>query len=161
MSLLNKLSKHLFFLKSRPALKVKEDLKEFHKEHTEDFEWCIIGNIVQYHYHGQHKEIKSGTKHFSANTKVYCFPKFGGSAHANMEVLGLHRKSRKFIKIIIQTKRIHNLRLKKVFNPTVLAYIRNNSFYCSNPISDDKFIWLKRLANHLNAYTEELAENSL
>ncbi|MEL6660287.1 MAG: hypothetical protein AAFR36_27725, partial [Bacteroidota bacterium] len=94
-----------------------------------DSEFCIVGNIVDKHFYGEEKEVKSGTKHFRPNAKVYCFPEFGGAAHENMLVIGQPRKSRKLIKVVILTKRIKNFRLKAIYKPSILGHIRVCGFY--------------------------------
>ena len=47
-------------------------------ENGEEYEECIVGNIIGDHYWGEKKEIKSGTKHFREGTKVYCLFLYGG-----------------------------------------------------------------------------------
>lgn len=45
-------------------------LAEFYEKYDLDFEWCIVGNIVEKHYYGSNEEIRLGTKHFRPNTKI-------------------------------------------------------------------------------------------
>ena len=73
-------------------------------EDSTESEFCIIGNIVDKHFYGEQKEIRRGTKHFRPNAKVYCLPEFGGMGHETMVVVGVPRKSKRFIKIAIPTK---------------------------------------------------------
>lgn len=82
--------------------------------------WCLIGNIIGEHLHGENKEIKFGTKHFSPKTKVYCFPVSWGDGYENIKVIGRHRKTNKKIKIIVNSRYVTNWRLQKVFNPFIL-----------------------------------------
>ncbi len=35
-----------------------------------EFLWCIVGNIVDDHFYGEQKKIKSGTKQFRPGAKV-------------------------------------------------------------------------------------------
>lgn len=95
-----------------------------------------------------------------APIQKYCFPKFGGLAHENIEVLGLHRTSRKFIKIVIQTKRIKNFRLKKVFSKKNLTYLREDICYKNKPITEELFINMKSFTKYLNSLTEEILDTS-
>ncbi len=53
-----------------------------------DFVWCLVGNIVEEHEFGEEKEIRKGTKHFSPNAKVYCFPALWGDGYEHILVLG-------------------------------------------------------------------------
>ena len=76
-------------------------------EDSTESEFCIIGNIVDKHFYGEQKEIRRGTKHFRPNAKVYCLPEFGGMGHETMVVVGVPRKSKRFIKIAIPTKMKH------------------------------------------------------
>ena len=72
-------------------------------ETEREFEYCMVGNIVEQRYFGQAKEIRQGTKHFRGGAKVYIFPEYGGMGHENIRVIGLPRKRYKTINIIIQT----------------------------------------------------------
>ncbi|MBB1287420.1 hypothetical protein HRH25_23805 [Flavisolibacter sp. BT320] len=84
------------------------------------FVWSIVGNVVDQHYYGENKELKRGTKHFSPNTKVYCFPPMWGDAYENIKVIGRHRKSKRFIILIMPSAFITNWRLEKVYSPYIV-----------------------------------------
>ena len=58
-------------------------------ENLEEFEFCLVGNIIDKHYYGENKEIKHGNKQFRSGAKVYIFPEFGGMGHENIKVIGL------------------------------------------------------------------------
>ena len=71
-----------------------------------DFEYCMVGNIIDKHYYGEQKlEIRRGTKQFRPNAKVYIFPEFPGMGHENIVVIGKPRKLHKMIEIAIKRKR--------------------------------------------------------
>ncbi len=36
--------------------------------------WCLVGNIIGAHEHGENKEIRIGTKQFQPGAKVYMAP---------------------------------------------------------------------------------------
>jgi hypothetical protein len=92
-----------------------------------EFIWCLIGNIVDEHISGNDQEIKHGTKHFSANTKVYCFPILWGDGYEKIKVIGRHRKSKRYICIVMPSKFITNWRLQKVYSPSVLREMRSQN----------------------------------
>ena len=96
-------------------------------EKSGENELCIIGNIVDKHFYGEHKELRRGTKHFRPNAKVFCLPEYGGMAHEMMVVLGTHRKSKRLIKIAISTKRIKNFRVKTVYKGCVINKCRTDA----------------------------------
>ena len=95
-----------------------------------DFEYCMVGNIIDKHYYGEQKlEIRRGTKQFRPNAKVYIFPEFPGMGHENIVVIGKPRKLHKMIEIAIKTNRIKNVRLEKIYSPWLKEKIQNNFFY--------------------------------
>ena len=98
---------------------------------TETSVWCIVGNIIDEHMWGEEKIIKKGTKHFPPKAKVYCFPEFGGMAHESVRVLGIPRKRKEFINVIIKTELISNFRLTKVYKPKIKSFISEHIFYKS------------------------------
>lgn len=93
--------------------------------HTE----CIVGNIIGKHYKGLEKAITSGTKHFSAGTKVYCVFMYGGMGHQQVRVYGKLRHSFRMIDVVIRTSHIKNFRLQKVYNPKVLAFLNKYPYH--------------------------------
>jgi len=130
--------------------------KSIEIENSTEGELCIVGNIVNKHFYGEHKEIRRGTKHFRPNAKVYCLPEYGGMGHETMVVLGIPRKTRRFIKIAIPTKRIKNFRIKTVYKPLAIGYIRENWFYEGWRKEKPKVKDVQEFVNYLNALTEEI-----
>ncbi len=88
----------------------------------------MVGNIVQTHEYGENHETRIGAKHFSPGTKVYCMPGNWGDGYENIVVIAKHRKSFKYIEIIMPRKHIENFRMKKVFKPAVLRFMKKHDF---------------------------------
>lgn len=123
---------------------------------ADESEICIVGNIIDKHYFGVDKEVRRGTKHFKPNTKVYCFPEYAGMGHESMAVLGRARESGRFIKIVIQTKYIQNFRVKDVYSPLILEYIRKSIYYSN--VKRDKTTRenMEKRAKSFNTVVEEI-----
>lgn len=98
-------------------------------KYVEEFRYILVGNIIDKHYYGENKEIKSGTKHFRAGAKVYLLPEYGGNGYTDIHVYGLPKKSRKKIHIVIRGSMIKNVRVKKTFDPKLIEKIDDNFFY--------------------------------
>jgi len=103
-------------------------VEEFNKNH-EEFRYILVGNIIDKHYYGENKEIRSGTKHFRAGAKVYLLPQYGGNGHTDIPVYGLPRKSHNKIEVVIRVNMIKNVRVKKTFDPKLIEKINDNFFY--------------------------------
>ncbi len=73
-----------------------------------------------------------------------------------MVVLGIPRKTRRFIKIAIPTKRIKNFRIKRVYKPLAVGYIRENWFYEDWRKEKPKEKDIQAFIDYLNAQTEEI-----
>lgn len=113
------------------------------------YEYCIVGNIIGEHYWGEQKEIKSGTKHFSAGTKVYCILMYGGMGHENIRVLGKLRKSFRMIDVIINRKYITNFRMQKVYAQRIIAFINKHPHHA---ITDkEQSTWVDIFNTNTNA----------
>ncbi|CAL2075584.1 conserved protein of unknown function [Tenacibaculum sp. 190524A02b] len=121
-----------------------------------EFEWCIVGNIVDEHHWGENKEIKRGNKQFRPGAKVYCMPEFGGMAYESIRVLGKPRRQNRLINIIIRTRAIKNFRIQKVYNPYIQNQIGSHFFYWNNRRSENELKNLKEMINYLNTLTEEI-----
>lgn len=83
--------------------------------------WCVVANVVAEHPLGENREIRSGTKHFSAGTKVYCYPPLWGDGYENIKVIGRHRGSRRPVEMVMPSKRLTNWRVKMVYSPFVVG----------------------------------------
>ena len=121
-----------------------------------EFEWCIVGNIVNEHYWGENKEIKKGSKQFPPGAKVYCMPEFGGTAHESIRVIGKPRKQKRLITIVMRTKLIKNFRIQKVYHPKIQQEIGSHSFYWHNRRSKTELENLENMTKLLNSLTEEI-----
>ena len=86
--------------------------------------WCVVANVVAEHPVGENKEIRRGMKHFSAGTKVYCYPPLWGDGYENIKVIGRHRGSRKLVEMVMPSKWLTNWRVKVVYSPFVVGRMR-------------------------------------
>ncbi len=103
------------FLKSffpRPALREQDGSQ-----------WCLVGNIAEKTTFGEEGEERSGTKHFSPGTKVYCLPAQWGDGYEKIVVLARHRGSRKLAEMVIKSDWVCNWRAQVVYKPSVLKQI--------------------------------------
>ena len=121
-----------------------------------EYEYCLVGNIVEKHYFGQNKEIRYGSKHFRGGAKVYIFPMFGGCGHDNIRVIGLPRKRYNTIDVIIPTKLITNVRVKKIFQPDLKEKIAENFYYTRRKEEgNNELNSLMEFAEFVNNYNKE------
>jgi hypothetical protein len=93
--------------------------------------WCLVGNVVDEHPHGENKEIKRGSKHFTAGTKVYCLPPQWGDGYEKAVVVGIHRGSRKWVTVVMPTSQITNWRVKAVYKAAVRKRLQDG--FCIQP----------------------------
>lgn len=151
MNILNKISN---WIKSNPQKGI--DNKDLDGIDNREFEWCIVGNVVDKHLYGMEKEIKRGTKQFRPGAKVYCMPEFGGMAHEEIRVIGKPRKQNRLINIVMRTKNIKNFRVQKVYNPKIQFDIGSHVYYWNNRRSENELKNLDDMAEYLNTLTEEI-----
>lgn len=86
--------------------------------------WCLVGNVVDEHSHGEEGAIKQGSKHFTAGTKVYCLAPQWGDGFERVVAVGLHRGSRQWVTVVMPSDQITNWRAKAVYKPAVLKRLR-------------------------------------
>ena len=82
--------------------------------------WCVVANVSDRIPSGEHGEIRRGTKHFSAGTRIYCFPPLWGDGYENIRVIGRHRGSIQFVEMVLPSKCLVDCRAKLVYGPYVL-----------------------------------------
>jgi hypothetical protein len=88
--------------------------------------WTAIANIVRERPYGPGgAEVRFGTKHFAPGAKVYIIGLFQGTCE-RITVVGMHRKAKQLIAIVIDVKLVENLRVKVCYAPAVLAKIRHH-----------------------------------
>ena len=97
-------------------------------EDDPEWRWCLVGNIVIEHPFGEEHEIRQGTKHFAPGAKVYCAQSMWGDGYESIGVLGTPRHGKRFIEIIMESKRIENFRIQKVFTPQILGIMKHSRF---------------------------------
>jgi hypothetical protein len=88
--------------------------------------WTAVANIVREQPYGPGgAEIRFGTKHFAPGAKVYIIDWFPGTCE-RITIVGLHRKAKQLITIVLDVKLVENLRVKVCYAPAVLAKIRHH-----------------------------------
>ena len=90
------------------------------KSGEQEWQWCLVGNIVREHEYGENHEIRYGNKQFYPNTKVFVNLVYGGMGYEYIHVIGTPRHSCKYIEVVIPKRHVENFRLQKVFKPAVL-----------------------------------------
>lgn len=94
----------------------------------QEWQWCLVGNIVGEHKYGETDEIRYGNKQFRPNAKVYINLVYGGMGHESILVIGNPRHSRRYIEIAIARKYVENFRLQKVYKPAVLRRMNQSKW---------------------------------
>jgi len=123
-------------------------VEEYNKD-LEEFRFVLVGNIIDKHYYGENKEMRRGTKHFRPGAKVYLLPEYGGNGHTDIPVYGLPRRSKRKIYIVVRGHMIKNIRVKKTFDPKLIAMIDDNFFY---DYFDNDEAGLQGFADSINEY---------
>ncbi len=84
--------------------------------------WCVVANVVNERLSGQEKIPRRGTKHFSPDTKVYCYPwHMGAGLGHHFLVYGQHRNSHRYVMMVMESDRLTNWRVKLIYSPHVIA----------------------------------------
>jgi len=95
--------------------------------------WCLVGNIVSEHSSGPGgQDPRRGTRLFRPNTKIYlaetrhCWGLLNPAAGRDtaMQVVGQHRKSRKWILSWVRASYTTNWRVRLVHHPGALIRLR-------------------------------------
>ena len=59
----------------------------------QNWQWCLVGNIVAEHEYGEDREIRWGNKQFRPGAKVFINLVYGGMGHERILVIGTPRHS--------------------------------------------------------------------
>lgn len=104
-----------------------ETIKE-EQSAEQEWQWCLVGNIVEESEYGENHEIRYGNKQFRPNAKVYVNLVYGGMGHESVLVIGKPRRSYGYIEIVIARKYVEKFRLQKVFKPAVLKRMKQSEW---------------------------------
>lgn len=84
--------------------------------------WCLVANVVEERNFGPGGgERRRGTKHFAPGAKVCAFPVLWGDGYEKIKVVGRHRESHRFVKMVIPSKWLTNWRAQLVYSPFLIA----------------------------------------
>lgn len=98
--------------------------KSMIEEVKEEF-WSIVANIKEEVPYGpQGVEVKSGVKQFKAGARVDIIGSYNGPC-VDIIVIGQQRKSGKFIHCVIKANVVDNLRVKKIYRPQVIEFLKD------------------------------------
>lgn len=112
---------------SETSIKERQEAAE-EKITEQEWQWCLVGNIVAEHEYGENHELRFGTKQFPPNAKVFVNLVYGGMGHENVLVIGTPRHSGRYIEIVISRKYVRNFRLQKVYKPAVLKRMKQSEW---------------------------------
>jgi len=89
--------------------------------------WCIVANVIHERWYGEGgKEMCKGTKHFAPGAKVYCSRALWGDGYEKVQVIGRHRGSHRFVKMIVSSKYLTNWRVELVYSPHVIRELEGH-----------------------------------
>lgn len=108
--------------------------------------WCVVANVLNERLCGPGKvEVRRGTKHFAPGAKVYVFDFYWGTGGEKVTVVGRHRKSGRYITLIMPAAYLANWRAELVYSPHVIEKVLTG-----------EFAWLPRGGPESQARAEEI-----
>jgi hypothetical protein len=119
-------------------------------ENQAELIWCVVANISDHIPSGPADGMTSGTKHFTAGTKVYCYPPLWGDGYEHIKVIARHRGSKRYVEMIIAAKALINCRAKLVYSPYLLDHL--SGCWDETPESREKAEGLASLLNKRNRF---------
>ena len=138
---------------------------------SQEWRWCLVGNIIPEHEYGEEHIIKKGTKQFAPDTKVYINIGLHDIRPDHVLVIGQPRNSIRYIEVIIPLKYVCNFRMQQVYKPAVLRRMNGSKWeWWDNTDFSRRYIikilaWLnpdeaEREKNRWNGYSDERPESN-
>jgi hypothetical protein len=82
--------------------------------------WAVVANVQKITARGEAGlELRPGLKHFSGGAKVWVGPPRWGDGGEKITVVGRHRRSKRYIAIVVPNQYLTNRRVRGVYSPTV------------------------------------------
>jgi len=107
---------------------------------------CVVANVRDETPCGPHRQNSSlGHKHFVAGAKVYCLPARWDLGLCRLEVIGLHRGSKRLVCTVVDGKYLTNWRSTLVYDPKVIEKIKRETIApLWNEATAEDFIFLQQ-----------------
>jgi hypothetical protein len=86
--------------------------------------WALVGNVVAQHILRASGEVLRGSRHFTPGTKVYCLPAQWGDGYETCVAVGIARRPRRWITVVMHTGLITNWRAEVIYHPQVTKRLR-------------------------------------
>jgi hypothetical protein len=87
--------------------------------------WCPVANMTSERPYGPGGQItKRGSKHFAPGAKLYFRHVMGYLGDPQLEVVGRHRGSHRFVTMIVSLSWLENWRVDLVYSPKVAKELR-------------------------------------
>ena len=82
--------------------------------------WAVIANVAVETLHGSGGEnVQRRLRHFSPGTKVWVLPAQWGDGWEKAMVIGRHRGSKRFARIVVSLGHLEAFRVEGVYSPAV------------------------------------------
>lgn len=83
--------------------------------------WCVVANVRKETAYGKDGgKVRRGSKHFAPGAKVYCFPPLWGDGYESIKVVGRHRKTHRYVTMVIESRYLENWRAELAYSPHVI-----------------------------------------
>ncbi len=119
--------------------------------------WCIRANIVKERPYGPGGlETRHGTKHFAPGAKVYCVLIFWDGPLTSVDVVGHHRGSHRYVRMMVQHEWLTDLKAELVYSPYIISQL--SEAVADRPKIEEAIAHLKSLApkpRSMHAHEEE------
>jgi hypothetical protein len=81
--------------------------------------WGVVANVVRERLVGPDLDLRYGLRHFAGGARVWVSLPFSGDGGERLYVVGRHRVSHRYIRIIIGSRHLEHARARAVYSPTV------------------------------------------
>lgn len=83
--------------------------------------WCVVANMIRERPYGPGgRDIRRGSKHFAPGARLYCYPALWGDGYERIQVIGRHRATHRYVKMIVSEKWLTNWRVQLVYSPHLI-----------------------------------------
>lgn len=115
--------------------------------------WAVKANVVDDRAFGPlGLERKRGAKHLRAGAKVWAIDAFWGMGGEDVTVVGRHRGSLRYIKLVMPTHHLHGFQSQLVYSPTVIALINEHGIWPKDEANADALAqMLMQVADRIRA----------
>jgi hypothetical protein len=113
--------------------------------------WGVVANVVDERVVGADLDIRRGLKHFVPGAKVWVSEVWNGDGGERRWVVGRHRRSHRYVRMIVAARHLRDPRVKGVYSPDLARRLEHRLLFETREYAEQVAAGTAWWSSHLEA----------